>query len=88
MTIPSGHKNTSDPSLVCKLRKAIYELKQSPRAWYAKLNYFLLKNNFVKSTADYSMFINHSDKSTTVILVYVDDIIITGNDNDEIKKVK
>jgi Reverse transcriptase (RNA-dependent DNA polymerase) len=88
MTLPPCHKNTSDPSLVCKLRKTIYGLKQSPRVWYAKLNSFLLKNNFVKSTADYSMFINHSGKSTTVILVYVDDIIIIGNDNDEIKKVK
>jgi Reverse transcriptase (RNA-dependent DNA polymerase) len=88
MTLPPGHKNTSDSSLVCKLRNAIYGLKQSLRAWYSKLNSFLIKNNFVKSTADYSMFINHSDKSTTVILVYVDDTIITENDNEEIKKVK
>ena len=88
MTLPPGHKNTSNSSLVCKLRKAIYGLKQSPRAWYAKLSFSLLKNNFVKSTADHSMFIKHTQNSTTIILVYVDDIIVTGNDNEEIKRVK
>jgi Reverse transcriptase (RNA-dependent DNA polymerase) len=53
MTLPPGHKNTSNPSLVCRLKKAIYGLKQSPRAWYANLSFSLLKNNFIKSTATY-----------------------------------
>jgi Reverse transcriptase (RNA-dependent DNA polymerase) len=54
MTLPPGHKNESDPSLVCKLHKAIYDLKQSPRAWYVKLSFSLLKIKFIKSTADSS----------------------------------
>jgi Reverse transcriptase (RNA-dependent DNA polymerase) len=88
MTLPPGHKNESDSSLVCKLKKAIYGLKQSPRAWYAKLSFSLLKINFVKSTTDSSMFIKHSQNITTIILVYVDDIIITGNSNEDITRVK
>jgi Reverse transcriptase (RNA-dependent DNA polymerase) len=88
MTLPPGYKSTSDPSTVCKLKKAIYGLKQSPRAWYARLSFSLLKINFIKSTADSTMFVKHSQKSTTIILVYVDDIIVTGNDNEEIKRVK
>jgi Reverse transcriptase (RNA-dependent DNA polymerase) len=88
MTLPPGHKNTSNPSLVCRLKKTIYGLKQSPRAWYANLSFSLLKNNFIKSTADSSMFIKHSQNTTIIVLVYVDDIIITGNDNEEIKRVK
>jgi Reverse transcriptase (RNA-dependent DNA polymerase) len=88
ITLPSGHKNESDPSLVCKLQKAIYGLKQSPRAWYAKLSFSLLKIKFIKSTADSSMFIKHSQNITTIILVYVDDIIITGNNNEKITRVK
>ncbi|KAA0036222.1 copia-like protein [Cucumis melo var. makuwa] len=54
MTPPPGYFETSK---VCKLRKAIYGLKQSPRAWYAKLSTFLTENNFKKSTADCSVFI-------------------------------
>jgi Reverse transcriptase (RNA-dependent DNA polymerase) len=88
MTLPPGHKNTSNPSLVCRLKKIIYGLKQSPRAWYVKLSFSLLKNNFIKSTADSSMFIKNSQNTTIIVLVYVDDIIITGNDNEEIKRVK
>jgi Reverse transcriptase (RNA-dependent DNA polymerase) len=88
MTLPPGYKSTSDPSSVCKLKKAIYGLKQSPRAWYARLSFSLLKINFIKSTTDSTMFVKHSQKSTTIILVYVDDIIVTGNDNEEIKRVK
>ena len=37
---------TSDPSLVCKLQKSLYGLKQAPRSWYAKMDAFLLSQNF------------------------------------------
>jgi Reverse transcriptase (RNA-dependent DNA polymerase) len=85
MTLPPGHKEGSDPTKVCKLKKAIYGLKQSPRAWYGRLKFSLSKINFVKSSADSSMFVKHTKNFTTIILVYVDDIIITGNNNDDIK---
>jgi Reverse transcriptase (RNA-dependent DNA polymerase) len=88
MTLPPGYNTTLDSSQVCKLKKSIYGLKQSPRAWYAKLSSSLLKINFVKSTADSSMFIKHKHDCTTIILVYVDAIIITGNNNEEINLVK
>jgi Reverse transcriptase (RNA-dependent DNA polymerase) len=88
MVPPPGYNNLSNSSLVCKLKKAIYGLKQSPRAWYAKLSLSLLKLNFVKSSADSSMFIKHFQKITIIVLVYVDDIIIIENNNEEIKKVK
>jgi Reverse transcriptase (RNA-dependent DNA polymerase) len=88
MTLPPGYNTTLDSSQVCKLKKSIYGLKQSPRVWYAKLSSSLLKNNFVKSIADSSMFIKHKHDCTTIILVYVDDIIITGNNNEEINLVK
>jgi Reverse transcriptase (RNA-dependent DNA polymerase) len=88
MTLPPGYNTTLDSSQVCKLKKSIYGLKQSPRVWYSKLSSSLLKNNFVKSTADSSMFIKYKHDCTTIILVYVDDIIITGNNNEEINLVK
>jgi Reverse transcriptase (RNA-dependent DNA polymerase) len=73
---------------VCKLNKFIYGLKQSPRAWYDKLSHSLLSHNFVKSSADSSIFVQHSGDIIIIILVYVDDIIITENNEKKIKNVK
>jgi Reverse transcriptase (RNA-dependent DNA polymerase) len=88
MTLPPGYNTTLDSSQACKLKKSIYGLKQSLRVWYAKLSFSLLKNNFIKRTTDSSMFIKHKHDCTTIILVYVDGIIITGNNNKEINLVK
>jgi Reverse transcriptase (RNA-dependent DNA polymerase)/gag-polypeptide of LTR copia-type/Integrase core domain/GAG-pre-integrase domain len=89
MTLPPGYQiHIKDNNIVCKLNKSIYGLKQSPRAWYAKLSHSLLSHNFIKSSADSSLFIKHSHNTTTLVLVYVDDIIITGNNEIEIDNVK
>ena len=70
------------------MKKSIYELKQSPRAWYGKLSTHLLSYNFKISSADHSLFVKIEGNNTTVILVYVDDIIITENNQEEIIKIK
>jgi Reverse transcriptase (RNA-dependent DNA polymerase) len=88
MTLPPRYENDSNKDLVCKLNKFIYDLKQSSRVWYGKLSHSLLSHNFVKSSADSSMFVQHSGDTTVIVLVYVDDIIITGNNEKEIKNVK
>ncbi|XP_048229524.1 uncharacterized mitochondrial protein AtMg00810-like [Ricinus communis] len=88
MTLPPGYGTTTNQSMVCKLEKAIYGLKQSLRAWYAKLILFLLKLNFVKCASDSSMFVRHTHSCTIIVLIYVNDIIITGNNNEEIQEVK
>lgn len=46
VTQPNGQILTSEKELVCKLQKSLYGLKQSPRAWYQKLDNFLLENGF------------------------------------------
>jgi Reverse transcriptase (RNA-dependent DNA polymerase) len=55
MNIPPGLVAPSKNGLVCRLRKAIYGLKQSPRAWYGKLSSVLVKVGFKRSDADSSM---------------------------------
>ncbi|GJV27115.1 putative RNA-directed DNA polymerase, partial [Tanacetum coccineum] len=78
---PSGNK-------VCKLKKSLYGLKQAPRQWNAKLTSTLIENGFNQSKSDYSLF-TKSDKGVFLaLLVYVDDIIITGNSVAEIEKFK
>ena len=79
MAQPQGFVDNDTPSHVCKLRKAIYGLKQAPRAWYQELRNFLLECGFKNSHADTSLFILHSNGHLLYLLVYVDNLIITGD---------
>ncbi|GJX04226.1 ribonuclease H-like domain-containing protein [Tanacetum coccineum] len=73
---------------VCKLKMSLYGLKQALRKWNAKLTSTLIENGFSQSKSDYSLY-TKSDKGVFLaLLVYVDDIIITGNSIFEIEKFK
>jgi hypothetical protein len=63
---------------VCKLHKAIYGLKQAPRAWFNRFSSFLLDIGFKASLVDSSLFMFHNGRTHLFMLIYVDDIIITG----------
>ena len=78
MAQPEGFVNPSFPTHVCKLHKSLYGLKQAPRAWNDKLWITLLKRDFVDAKADTSLFISGRGDSLLLLLVYVDDILITG----------
>ena len=82
MQQPPGFEDARYPSLVCKLQRAIYGLKQSPRAWYARLSARLLQLGFVPSKADTSLFIFNQGGVQVFMLVYVDDIVIAGSTAD------
>lgn len=79
---PQGFVDVNSPHHVCRLHKALYGLKQAPRAWYQELKSFLLKVGFKNSLADASLFILHRGSLLVYILIYVDDIIVTSNNND------
>ena len=64
---------------VCKLQKALYALKQAPRAWFDRFNDFLLKNGFFCSLANPSLFIFHFNLGPLIFILYVDDILITSS---------
>lgn len=78
MQQPPGFES-SDKALVCKLHKTIYGLKQAPRAWFERLASTLVKLGFSTSKCDPSLFTLSSSGHRVIILVYVDDIIITGD---------
>ncbi|CAN6679860.1 unnamed protein product [Malus baccata var. baccata] len=64
--------------MVCKLHNVIYGLKQSPRTWYAKLTSALESEGFLRSNPDSSLFVHNGISGKLVVLIYVDDLIITG----------
>lgn len=76
---PQGYVNQTFPSHVCQLHKAIYGLKQAPRAWYDMLSNRLLHQGFSNSKADSSLFILVQGTDLVYVLVYVEDILITGS---------
>ena len=58
-----------------KLQKALYELKQAPRAWYEQLSKFFIEKVFCKSKVDTTLFIKEKGKEILLVQVYVDDIL-------------
>ncbi|XP_028053044.1 uncharacterized protein LOC114257484 [Camellia sinensis] len=74
---------------VCRLRKSLYGLKQSPRAWFHRFSSVILSMDFIQCHSDHTCFIRHQLNGRCIILfVYVDDIILTGDDTIGIAKVK
>lgn len=78
---------TSTHPRVCKLHKAIYGLNQAPRAWFEKLRSTLVMFGIQESKADTSLFVSFSPSSTVYLLVYVDDIIVTGSDSNGVRRL-
>jgi hypothetical protein len=79
MEQPPGFTHPSYPHHVCKLQKALYSLKQAPRAWFAHLSGKLLQLDFLGSKADSSLFVYRTVAVTMYLLMYVDDIIIVSS---------
>lgn len=80
MEVPLGYK-TQNKGLVCHLHKSLYGLKQGSRNWYAKLSEALTGYGFSQSSADHSLFTFNSSHVFIAVLIYVDDLVIAGNDN-------
>jgi hypothetical protein len=86
MTPPPGI--TTDPSKVCKLNKSLYGLKQASRQWYAKLTSLLISHGYAQAHSDHSLFTKHDKHHFTLLLVYVDDVILAGNHMEEFVYIK
>ena len=79
MSQPPGFVRPQFPKHVCKLKKALYRLKESPQAWFSRLSSYLLALGFRGSRVDSSLFIYHSATVTIYFLIYVDDLIVTAS---------
>lgn len=83
-----GYVSNSYPDYVDKLRKALYGLKQAPRAWYGKISQYLQFCAYNASDSDSSLFVKKHGNLHVVVLLYVDDMTITGNNKEEISSLQ
>ncbi|KAH9689109.1 retrovirus-related pol polyprotein from transposon RE1 [Citrus sinensis] len=84
MQQPEGFVDKSKSNYVCRLHKALYGLKQAPRAWFEKLRGCLLQWGFRNSKSDSSLFLRKTKVSLIMVLIYVDDILVTGPNSEEL----
>jgi Reverse transcriptase (RNA-dependent DNA polymerase) len=84
MDQPQGFIDQTHPNYVCLLHKSLYGLKQAPRVWFAKLSTTLVSLGFKPSCYDPFLFLSHKNNQTLLVLVYVDDLIITGSNTNQI----
>ncbi|WP_251363028.1 reverse transcriptase domain-containing protein, partial [Escherichia coli] len=82
---PPGFEDNNHPDHVYKLTKALYGLRQAPRAWYERLSTFLIAKKFQKGKVDTTLFIKHVKNDILIVQIYVDDIIF-GSTNENLCK--
>ncbi|XP_070044865.1 uncharacterized mitochondrial protein AtMg00810-like [Nicotiana tomentosiformis] len=87
MTMPHGFSIQGEHK-VCRLLKSLYGLKQASRQWNLKLTQALLNFSFCQSKHDYSLFTKFTKYKFVLVLVYVDDILVTGKNMEEIQHAK
>ena len=88
MKKPLGFVAQGEIGKVCRLRKSLYGLKQSPRAWFGKFSQAVEEFGMQKSKSDHSVFYKKSSSCIILLVVYVDDIVITGSHSKGISSLK
>jgi hypothetical protein len=78
---PQGFEVENRKSHVCKLKKALCGLKQAPRAWYGRIDSFLTSLGFTKSKADSNLYFKVMNDEPVILLLYVDDLFLTREEN-------
>ena len=77
-----GFANKNNKNMVCRMHKALYRLKQAPRAWYDRLHTYLVKIGFERIDDNNNLYMK-IDKDNRILIskIFVDDIIFGGQDS-------
>ena len=88
MDQPLGFVVQGEIGKVCRLQKSLYGLKQSSRAWFGKFSQAVEEFGMLKSKSNNSVFYRNSSSGIILLVVYVDDIVITGSNSKGISSLK
>ena len=72
---------------VCRLKKTLYRLKQSPRAWFDRLSYAMKGFGYKKVMIGHTLFFKRGGEDISMLIVYVDDMIVIGSSPKEVEKL-
>jgi hypothetical protein len=85
---PEGYIKEGEEDKVCLLKKALYGLKQAPRAWYSRIDEHLQNLGFAKSFSESTLYVKQNGANILIISLYVDDLLVTGNNTSFVEKFK
>lgn len=89
MTQPDGFQVPGKENYVCKLKKSLYGLKQSPRQWYKRFDSYMIQIDYSRSLYDCCVYYNKLNNGSYIYLVlYVDDMLIAAQNKSDIQKLK
>jgi len=89
MSQPMGFKPAEKENMVCKLKKSLYGLKQSPRQWYKRFDSFIREKGYTRSHYDPYVYYNKLPVGEYIyLLLYVDDMLIASKSRFVIDKLK
>lgn len=85
---PKGYKKKGSEQMVYKLHKALYRLKQAPRAWFIRLESYFIKEGFIRSPSEQTLFVKKKGDDILIVSIYVDDILFTSNNDELLEEFK
>ncbi|BBG93416.1 HXXXD-type acyl-transferase family protein [Prunus dulcis] len=89
MDLPPGCNVARDKkNPVCKLKMSLYGLKQSPRAWFGRFTKSIKNFGYTQTNSDHALFVKHDGRRLIALIIYVNDIVVTGNDIEEQLKLQ
>lgn len=85
---PKGFESQIDSEKVYKLKKALYGLRQAPRAWYSRIESYFIKEGFEKCYCEHTLFVKTEEGNSLILSLYVDDLIYTSNSESMLESFK
>jgi len=85
---PPGYVKIKEEKKVLKLKKALYGLKQAPRAWNTRIDTYFKENGFKQCPYEHALYTKKSVGNVMFVDLYVDDLILMGNNDEMIEKFK
>uniref|UniRef100_H3GUW4 Integrase catalytic domain-containing protein n=1 Tax=Phytophthora ramorum TaxID=164328 RepID=H3GUW4_PHYRM len=88
MAQPDGYVDEDHPDHVCKLKRSLYGLKQSPRMWNQTIDDFMLKLGFKKCESDHCVYLKRDGQDMIFVALYVDDLVLASSNDELLESTK